>query len=384
MKLKYIGSNLLLLLLLAGCASEKTQPTDWQLIPFTKNQGKNICLVPLPDTKFFCPIRQTFVYWEAKDVFNPATVVRNDTLFMIYRAEDEIGKYAGTSRLGLAFSTDGSNFIRHAEPVVYPNNDEYKNYEWEGGIEDPRIVENEDGVYYLTYTAYNGDKARLFVATSTDLRSWTKHGSIFKKYNNGELVNIWSKAGSVVCRKEGERLIATKINGKYWMFWGESNIYMATSENLIDWSPIEETDTTKTAYDFIRNHRMFKTLFTPRQGMFDSGLVEPGPPAIITPKGILFIYNSRNSDNPRMTPDSTYEPGEYTSAQILLDKDDPSVVLERAHEPFLKPDQQSEINGQVGNVCFAEGLSFYKGKWFLYYGTADSKIGVAQCDKLIH
>jgi predicted GH43/DUF377 family glycosyl hydrolase len=43
----------------------------------------------------------------------------------------------------------------------------------------------------------------------------------------------------------------------------------------------------------------------------------------------------------------------------------------------MKPDNIYEISGQVGHVCFAEGLVNYKGKWFLYYGTADSKIAVA-------
>jgi hypothetical protein len=32
----------------------------------------------------------------------------------------------------------------------------------------------------------------------------------------------------------------------------------------------------------------------------------------------------------------------------------------------------------VGNVCFLEGMVFFKGKWLLYYGTADSKIAVAE------
>lgn len=29
-------------------------------------------------------------------------------------------------------------------------------------------------------------------------------------------------------------------------------------------------------------------------------------------------------------------------------------------------------------MCFLEGMVFFKGKWFLYYGTADSKIAVAE------
>ena len=107
---------------------------------------------------------------------------------------------------------------------------------------------------------------------------------------------------------------------------------------------------------------------------FDSDLVEPGPPAMITDKGILLLYNSRNVPS---IGDSTLEEGTYTAAQVLLDKKDPSKVLQRSETYFIKPDKPYEISGQVGRVCFIEGLAQFKNKWFLYYGTADSKIAVA-------
>ena len=65
--------------------------------------------------------------WEEKDVFNPAAVVRNDTVFLLFRAEDSIGKFAGTSRIGIAWSTDGLHFTKHPAPVLYPDNDSIKN-----------------------------------------------------------------------------------------------------------------------------------------------------------------------------------------------------------------------------------------------------------------
>jgi len=69
--------------------------------------------------------------------------------------------------------------------------------------------------------------------------------------------------------------------------------------------------------------------------------------------------------------------GTYTAGQVLLDKNDPTQVIKRLDHFFMKPDKPYELNGQVNNVCFLEGLAFYKEKWFLYYGTADSKIAVA-------
>ena len=91
------------------------QPS-WALLPFEKLDSVNPILEP-GEGVFFCPLRKDTVQWEAKDVFNPATVVRNDTLLMIYRAEDSIGKFAGTSRLGLAWSIDGKHFTRYPFPI---------------------------------------------------------------------------------------------------------------------------------------------------------------------------------------------------------------------------------------------------------------------------
>lgn len=375
MRIQRIFIFLAIALSLIHCKAPKQKQTARFLIPFTKNTEVNPCLKPSDQLQFFCPVRQEEVRWEEKDVFNPATAVKGDTLFLLYRAEDIVGKYHGTSRIGLAYSLDGYNFTKEPAPVLYPDNDAYKMYEWEGGCEDPRMVEDENGIYYLTYTAYDGDKARLFVATSTNLRNWKKHGSVFKKAGD-EYVAMWSKAGSIISQQQDGRMIAAKINGKYWMYWGESNIYMATSDNLIDWNPILETDPQKMELDTMRKYTTaFKSLFTTREGKFDSELVEPGPPAVLTNQGIIFIYNSKNSP---ARGNKNLAPGTYAAGQIILDKNDPTKVLHRTDEWFITPDQPFEITGQVNNVCFVEGLAYFKDKWFLYYGTADSKIAVAE------
>lgn len=364
-------------MLLFSCNNSQQSTTgntkEWQLGPFVKLDSANPILSPGP-LRFNDPILGKSVGWEEKFVYNPAAIVKDGKVYMIYRAEDSIGKYNGTSRLGLAYSEDGVNFTRMPEPVLYPDNDSLKVYEWEGGCEDPRIVEDETGRYILTYTAYDGKTARLFVATSTDLKTWTKHGSAFKHVRNGSFVQNWSKAGSVVARQLGDKFIAAKINGKYWMYWGESNIYAATSDDLVNWYPIEEEDPSKRKYDSMRKYDAFKTVFEPRHGKFDSYLVEPGPQAILTEKGIVFIYNSRNDPK---KGDSTLAPGTYAAGQVLLDKNDPLKVIDRTETWFLAPDKDYEIKGNINNVCFLEGLVYFNNKWFLYYGTADSKIAVA-------
>ena len=120
--------------------------------------------------------------WEALHTFNPAAIVRHGKVYVLYRAEDnsgamEIGGH--TSRLGLAESDDGIHFKRSAEPVFYPAEDDQKASEWPGGVEDPRIVEREDGTYVLTYTQWNRKTYSVGIATSRDLKHWTKHGPAF-------------------------------------------------------------------------------------------------------------------------------------------------------------------------------------------------------------
>ena len=84
--------------------------------------------------------------WEQAGTFNPAVVVRDDKIVMLYRAQDK----QGISRLGYAESADGLHFTRRDEPVLSPTED----YEKDGGVEDPRLVQF-GGTYYLTYTGYN-------------------------------------------------------------------------------------------------------------------------------------------------------------------------------------------------------------------------------------
>lgn len=355
--------SFLFLFLLPGCLLAQPKPEKpWMLGPFQKENAHNPILDAKSSTTFACPIRKETVRWEEKDVFNPATVVRNGKVYMIYRAEDTVGKYAGTSRLGLAESTDGIHFKRMPKPVFYPDNDAMKVYEWEGGCEDPRVVESPNGVYVMTYTSYDGDIARLCVATSRNLIKWNKQGLAFSQFDNGKYRNLWSKSGAIVCKRMGDRLVAQKINGKYWMYWGDQpKLRLATSDDLLHWSPLESD----------RGKPVIAA--ESRPGKYDSRLMEPGAFAMLTKDGIQLIYNGMNADQ---NGDPNLPKGAYCGGQLLFDAHDPAKLLDRSETYFIKPDQPYEIQGQVNQVCFLEGMVPFKGRWFLYYGTADSKIGV--------
>jgi predicted GH43/DUF377 family glycosyl hydrolase len=364
MKLKPIYTLLLLLLtvLFSSCTTKKADTGTAWLLPFEKVDSVNPVLLPGNNT-FICPVWKKEIAWENKDVFNPAAVVRDDKVYLIYRAEDTIGVYNGTSRLGLAVSDDGLHFVKEPSPVFYPDNDSKKIYEWEGGTEGPRIVEAETGDYIMTYTTYDGETARLCVAVSEDLHHWTKYGPVLQ----GKFKNHWSKSGAIVSKRKGSSMVATKIQGKYWMYFGDTDLFMATSEDLINWQPVLENND-------------LKSVLKPRPDKFDSRLVESGPFALITEKGILLIYNGMNRDE---GGDPNLSKGAYCGGQALFDLQDPTKLIDRVEENFIKPDRAYELEGQVNQVCFLEGLVFFKGKWFLYYGTADSKIAVATSNTIL-
>ncbi len=357
----------------SGKITAKTNNDNgWALLPFSKMDGANPVLTPGSHT-FIDPITNKQTGWEVKNVFNPAVAVRNDTLFMLYRAQDSLG----TSRIGLAASVDGIHFTRYPAPVLYPQNDAYKKWEWKGGCEDPRLVQDSAGLYYMTYTAYDGATARLLIATSPDLKHWIKKGFVFAKAYNGKYVDKWSKSGSIVSTYLNGKITAAKINGKYWMYWGDLFIWAATSDNLIDWTPVEMKAGEKppVALKGIAEKMPELQIAIPtRAGKFDNDLVESGPPAMLTDKGILLLYNSRST---LPGGDTSLGEGTYTTGQVLMDKNNPVKIINRLDHYFLKPEKPYEVTGEVNNVCFIEGLAQYHNQYFLYYGTADSKIAVA-------
>jgi predicted GH43/DUF377 family glycosyl hydrolase len=272
-----------------------------------------------------------------------------------------------TSRLGLATSTDGITFTRLPEPVFYPAPDSQQSREWPGGVEDPRIVEANDGTpanrYILTYTQWNRTTYSIGIATSPDLQHWTKHGPAFLGSSNGKYDTLKYKSGGIVTSFQNGRLFAVRINGKYWLYWGEGAIHLATSTDLIHWTPVENT--TGTPIEVLAK----------RPGHFDSAFPEVGPPPILTEAGIVVLYNGKNDPD---NGDPALGANAYAAGQALFDTHDPTHLIARDESPFLKPEKPYEKTGQyVAGTTFAEGLVRFHNQWFLYYGCADSTIGVA-------
>ncbi len=335
-----------------------------QIGPFVRPDDANPVIRPDRNSEFLCPIRKQIVHWEALHTFNPAAIVRKGKIYVLYRAEDDTGEMeigGHTSRLGLAESSDGIHFTRRATPVFFPSEGDQKDREWPGGCEDPRLVESEDGTYVLTYTQWNRKRTAAAIATSRDLLTWTKHGPAL---TGAKYADLSYKSAGIVSKISHGRLIAAKIDGKYWMYWGEGVVRLATSADLIHWQPVEAPDGSAVA------------VLAKRPGKFDSSFPEVGPPPVLTPKGIVVIYNGKNDP---ASGDPDLGPNAYAAGQALFDTHNPARLLARDDKPFFKPELPFEKTGQyAAGTTFVEGLVRFKDKWFLYYGCADSLVGVAE------
>ena len=335
---------------------------------FKRRDGAVPIITADPNATFFCPMRQAPVKWRALHTFNPAAVVHDGAVWLLFRAEDSSGTMAiggHTSRIGLARSTDGVNFQVLPSPVIYPDNDSQRAAEWDGGCEDPRLAMREDGLFVCTYSQFNRKAVMLGVATSRDLVFWEKHGVAFA---GSRYEKMMMKSAAIVQRQVGDRLVAAKIGGRYWMLFGQGNIYAAHSPDMIRWTPVESAP------------GKLKVVMAPRPGTFDSGLAEAGPSPILTPKGIEMLYNGRNA---KAGGDPKRPPLEYAAGRAVLDPRDPTRVLERADTPFFVPELGWEKTGQYEQgTTFIEGLVYFGGQWLLYYGSADSVVGVAASKSL--
>jgi predicted GH43/DUF377 family glycosyl hydrolase len=280
--------------------------------------------------------------WSSLGLFNPAAVRKGEKTVLLFRAQDQ----RHTSRIGYAESGDGLRFTVRKQPVLSPQAD----YEKDGGVEDPRLVAIE-GTYYLTYTAYNGHDAQLCLAVSKNLIDWQRKGVILPAYK-GTWNTQWTKSGAIV---------PEKIGGKWWMYYlgtrtdgdGKARDYMglAQSDDLLHWK-----DATS------------QPVVERRPGAFDSRVMEPGPAPIVTPAGILLLYNGAD------------EQLHYGPGWVLFDARDPRKVKARASRPFVAPTLQWEKVGNVPNVIFLEGALLEKSTANTldltgYYGAADKYIG---------
>jgi predicted GH43/DUF377 family glycosyl hydrolase len=264
--------------------------------------------------------------WESKKVYNPGAVFKDGKYHLFYRAVGS-GKDA-RSVIGYAVSKDGEHFTRFPRLILEP---ESGNPAESKGFEDPRITKI-DKTFYMTYAAYDGQVPRLHIATSQDLTHWEKHAPAFKNFNftqmGGVFVN-WKEGKAIESNKSkfpkgDERtksgaIFPEKINGKYWMLFNEFRIWLANSDDGINWNALP--------VPFLKPRK--------NTNLFDNVFVEMGPPPIKTERGWLVFYHGIN------------DAIQYSLGILMLDLNDTSKILFRSEEPIFGPTEKYELSGIV-------------------------------------
>ncbi|MBO0959903.1 glycosidase [Neobacillus sp. MM2021_6] len=271
--------------------------------------------------------------WEKTAVFNTGAIAENGLVHLLYRATDNVcdGKHGEyTSSIGYAVSRNGVDFSRLDLPVMVG---EGAQESW--GVEDPRITKIDD-TFYMVYTGYGarfkGD-FRMSLATSKNLLTWE---------NRRVLLDEPNKDGALFSRK---------VNGKYLLLHRRMPaIWLCESENL---------------YDF-DNH---KVIMEPIPNSWESEKIGAAGPPIEREDSWLLFYHA--VDRHKV----------YRLGAALLDKQDPSKVLARLKEPIFEPELTWEKEGCVPNVVFSGGQVELNDTYYVYYGGADTAIGVAAIAK---
>jgi len=234
------------------------------------------------------------------------------------------------SHLRLLFSHDGVTFKEEKEYASLFGEGDYESY----GIEDCRVTKIED-TYYLTYTMVSENGVGVGLRTTKDWKNFEKLGMIFSPHNKD-------------CA-----IFEEKINGKYFALHrpsspelGGNYIWISESPDGIHWG---------------RHRCIAKT----RKGKFDSKRLGAGASPIKTKKGWLEIYHGATENN------------RYCLGAILLDIEDPSIVIARSEEPIMEPITSYEQTGFFGNVVFTNGHLVDGDTIKMYYGASDEHVCLA-------
>jgi predicted GH43/DUF377 family glycosyl hydrolase len=299
-------------------------------------------------------LRPTKNTWENFKVYNPGCIYHNNKYHLFYRA---VGRGENWySSIGYAVSADGINFERFDKPLLSPKLDIEKK-----GLEDPRITK-VGTKFYMTYTAYDGQTARLCLAVSQDLKSWQRQGEIFPSWDSkraGEFLLPWDTAQKNESAKhhwlKTGAIFPEKINGKYRMFFGDRLLWCAESKDGTKWTP------------------EYEPLLSPRYGYFDSVHVEMGPPPIRTKKGWLVLYHGIDEN-------ITYRLG-----YLLLGLHNTNKIIRRSATPIFEPSPEDTKNSQPdiegdSNIIFCNGAIRKDNIFQIYYGAGDSVINTASAD----
>jgi len=308
--------------------------------------------------------------WESKAVFNPAAVLKDGQVFLLYRA---IGEYdAYISRLGLAVSRDGFNFERKSEaPLVKPATDYDR---W--ACEDPRITKIDD-TYYITYVALaqrvkQGGKptygithnlnSQTALLTTKDFIYFKRHGIITPEGSDNRDVVIFPE------KIDGQFIIIHRPY-RWCKNWFKTPLSRKVRIDLpVAYDKLPRRPGTWLAYSNDLKHWYNHKLII--RSIYENGeKTGAGPPPIKTDQGWLLIYHRVSRDEKKEIV--------YTARVILLDLKNPSKIIAKIPYDILEPEEKYELEGDVNKVVFPTGTVVKNGTLFVYYGAADKQCAVA-------
>ncbi len=280
--------------------------------------------------------------WEAKAVFNPAALYLEGKVHLLYRASSN----DNTSVFGYASSKDGFTIDERLPDPVYVPRLPFEQKMVAGGnsgCEDPRLTIIDD-VIYMLYTAFDG-RSLPHVALTTILVS-------------DFLAKRWKWATPVLISKldqddKDAAIFPKKFGGKYAVFHRiDGKIWLDFVDKL---------------YGIWNKPLDGRVIMEPRSTQHDSRKIGIAGVPIETPDGWVLIYHgvSRREDH------------HYHLRAALLDKNDPTKVLARTRDEILDTETPYERYGVVPNVVFSCGHVVKNGQLIVYYGAADTVVGVA-------
>ncbi len=356
------------LLLLAAVSFLVTSPSNTALAITAKEILVFSRFERLSDKPILAPRQGKF---DSAGAFNPAaTLLPNGHTVLLYRGQDE----RGVSRIGYAESSNGIDFVADEKAVIEPSLNNARDDDDRDGVEDARLTKDfaNSKRWLATATAYSKAKeaAQLVSYRSLpgNLHHWQRAAVLMPASSDGQKLgwNIhWTKSGAIVVDSKSQPI---KINNKYWMYYmadARSNINGVSKIAPDQMGVAQSEDGTKW------QDALGRPILPHRPGQFDSRVVEPGPHPIITKDGVLLLYNGG---------DDTLA---YRTGWALFDKKDPTKLLARCNSNIFAPElawekkNASNTVHQVPNVVFVEGIVPYKKGYCVYYGSADSYVGVA-------
>ncbi|MFY8187873.1 MAG: pesticidal protein Cry7Aa [Flavobacterium sp.] len=311
--------------------------------------------------------------FESEGVLNPGVIKVGKNIHLFYRAVAK-DNYSTIGYCQLSSPLVVEN--RNEEPLLFPQAD----YEFQG-LEDPRIVRIE-GVYYLSYTAYDGVNALGALATSADLIHWEKWGIIVPQITYDEFKHFTETDSSIHEKYErfyDFQLIHDKQDKKV-LLWDKNLIFFPRKINnqfcfmhrikpdiqiVVSIDKLEDLTIHfwQNYFQHFDEHIVLAPKFEHEVSYIGSGC-----PPIETEAGWLIIYHGVHD---------TIKGYVYSACAALLDLQNPEIEIGRLPYPLFYPEKTWELKGEVNNVCFPTGAVLEEDTLYIYYGAADERIAVA-------